>query len=127
MKSIKLRQLIDLVAGDVEDGEKRIETIFGWQFEREMAVIRWSLGISASLAVAILIAYFRSLQVGQSVPSAISGTELGLAMLFATASASFGIYRLLQLRKLHEQYTSALMLFSRFRSIRAFIHRYRAH
>ena len=73
MKSLELRQLIDLVAGDVDDGEKRIETIFGWQFEREMSVIRWSLGFSASLAVAILVAYFRSLSIASNSSSGLTG------------------------------------------------------
>ncbi|MBW0147228.1 hypothetical protein [Marinobacter arenosus] len=126
MKSIKLRQLIDLVSGDVPDGEKHLETIFGWHFEREMTVIKWSLGLSASLAVAILIAYFRSLSIAATGSTiTISGLELTGALVLATASATFGVVRLFQLRRMHEQYTSALKLYSRFRGIKDFIQRYR--
>ena len=126
MKTIQIRHLIDLVAADVNDGESRIEKIFHWRFERDLRVVRWSLGVAASLPVAILIAYFRStVTAPNGVESALSLRELIGALMLAFLSATYGLYRLVQLRILHEQYVAALMLFGRLYSIREFIQLYR--
>lgn len=126
MNTIQLRHLIDLVAGDVNDGESRIEKIFEWKFERDMTVVRWSLGLAASLAVTVLIAFFRTNSGSSISPVAtLTGFELGGALLLALVSATYGIYRLAHLRRLHEQYIAALNLYGRLYSIRDFIHLYR--
>ena len=59
MRTIYLRGLIDLVAGDVAGSETRIQTIFEWRFDREMNIAKWALGLAASLTIGVLIAFFR--------------------------------------------------------------------
>lgn len=111
MKTIQIRHLIDLVAGDVDDGESRIEQVFKWRFERDLVVIRWLLGLAASLSVAVLVAYFRFGVTNEASPGGLLGVELVGALSLAVASATYGIYRLIQLRRLHEHYVAALKLY----------------
>lgn len=125
MKTIQIRHLIDLVAGDVKEGESRIEQVFKWRFERDLVVVRWLLGLAASLFVAVMVAYFRVGIGNEEFAFGFFGVELLGALLLALASGTYGIYRLSQLRRLHEQYIAALKLYGRLLGIRDFIHLYR--
>lgn len=126
MRTIQLRHLIDLVASNVEKGEAGIEKVFQWHFERDIAIVKWALGLAASLFIATLIAYFRA-NSGSSGASASQYTVIELlgAMAIAASSATYGIYRMVRLRKLQEQYIAALTLYGRLKVIREFIQSYR--
>ena len=76
MKTIQLRQLIDLVAGDVNDSESRIEKVFEWRFERDLVVVRWLLGIAASLALAVVVAFLRENPPGSAGSSGVADKEI---------------------------------------------------
>lgn len=125
MKIIQIHHLIDLVAGDVREGESRIEQVFKWRFERDLTVVRWLLGLAASLTIAVLVTYFRVGVGEEAVPNSLTEFELVGALLLTFASATYGIYRLMLLRRLHEHYIAALKLYGRLSDIRDFIHFYR--
>lgn len=121
MRTISLRELIDLVAGDVNDAESRIQKVFEWRFEHDMSITKWALGLAASLTIAVLVAFFR----GGTGSVQVTKTELGIALAFALASATYGIYAIIQLRRVNREFIAALKLYSKFHSVRDFIHLYR--
>ncbi|MCH7592757.1 MAG: hypothetical protein IH989_08270 [Planctomycetes bacterium] len=118
MRTVSLLELIDLVYGDVEEAESRIQKLFEWRFERDMNIAKWALGLAASLIIAVLVAFFRG-------GSDVTGRELGIGLAIAFASATYGIFAIVQLRSVNREFIAALVLYSRFRSIRAFIRLYR--
>ena len=118
MKTLTIRQLIDFVEGDASSVESCIQKIFEWRFERDMTVAKWALGVSASLAVALSIAYFRSDQ-------EVGVAEFGTGLFFAAASATYGIYVLIRLRQISSQFTAAVALYAKLKRIDEFIWRYR--
>lgn len=118
MKTITIRQLIDLVEGEAPLAHNCIQKIFEWRFERDVSIAKWALGVSASLAIAISVAYFRSDQ-------EVSLAEYGWALLFAVLSASYGVYVLARLRHLTQHFTAAVALYSKLKRIDEFIRKYR--
>ena len=118
MKTITIHQLIDLVEGEAPSAHNCIQKIFEWRYERDMSIAKWALGVSASLAIAISVAYIRSEQ-------EISLTEYVSALFFAAVSASYGVYILTRLRHLAQHFTAAVALYSKLRRIDEFIRRYR--
>ena len=118
MKDLEITQLIDLVVSDVPDAEGKIQKMFEWHYDRVMTLTQWILGATASLVVAVLVAFFRA--------------ELELLwwqtlIIFAAAlgTGSYGIYRLFELRSLHKQYVAALKLYCGLKAMRPFLLRYR--
>ena len=118
MKDISIKDIIDLVDSDVPDAESRIEKMFDWHFQRDMTITKWVLGASASLTVAVLVAF--------------SKAELNLSLwqiitvsICALSSSTYGIYRIVRIRSLHRQFVSTLKLYSEFNRIRPFIRLYR--
>lgn len=126
MKGLRIKQLIDLVEANIDGGESRIEKIFEWRFEREITAARWSLGLAASLAVAVVIAYFRD--AGNLVDAALpksSGLEFAITLALAFVSMTYGLFLMWRLRSLHNEYVAALTIFGRLNRIRKFVQRYR--
>lgn len=118
MKDITINELVDLVQSDVPESESKLETMFQWNFEREMSIIKWLIGGAASITVAVLIALLKG-------EITISGWQIFGVVISALTSFGYGIYRLYQLREVHKQYVSALKLYCELKSIAPFINKYR--
>jgi hypothetical protein len=118
MRTITIRQLIDLVEGGSPSSESCIQKVFEWQFERNISVVRWALGVAASLAIAITASYFSSEQV-------VSAWEFGFGLFFSFLSATYGVYILVRLRLISTQFTAAVSLYSKLKRIDEFILKYR--
>jgi len=118
MKDISIKDLQDLVIAGVDDADSRLEQMFKWHFEREMTITKWVLGTAATLAVGLLVAYFKT----EIRPSLWQSIGLGLLPL---ATSSYGFYRFLRTRSIHRQFISALRIYTLLKSIRPFIVMYR--
>lgn len=103
---------------DALSAESCIRQIFEWRYERDMTVAKWAMGASASLVVALTVAFFRSEQ-------NVSITEIGWGLLGATMSATYGIYMLVRLRHVSTQFTAAVSLYSKLKRVDEFIRKYR--
>lgn len=78
--------------GDVLEGEKYFEMIFGWYFEWEMIVIKWLFGFLVFLVVVILIVYFWFLLIVViGLIIIISGLELIGVLVLVIVSVIFGV------------------------------------
>ena len=119
MKTITIRQLIDLVEGGSATGENCIQKVFEWQFERNMSVVRWALGVAASLFVAVLVSYLRA-------DEAVSSFEFGSALVFSLLTGTYGITVLVRLRLMSREFTSAVSLYTKLKRIEEFICKYRS-
>lgn len=119
MRELTVKDLLDLIVADVPDAPGRIQKVFEWHFERVKTTAQWVLGAAASLFVSSLIPFFKAeLQ--------LSWWQTLLLFLSAAGTASYGIYRLWQLRTLHREFVAALKLHSEFKQMRPFFLRYRA-
>lgn len=125
MRTVSLLELIDLVASNVDDAGSHVQKLFEWRFERDMSIAKWALGLSASLMIAVLVAFFRGSTQSTTGTTQVTTAELGIALSFALASATYGIYALIQLRRVNREFIAALKLYSQFHSLRELIHRYR--
>lgn len=118
MKDLTIRELIDLVEGEIPDSELRIEKMFQWHFERSILIIKWVLGASVSLFISVMIAFFKA-------EIKLPWWQITLVVLFAVGTATYGIYRLWQIRSMHRQFVSTLKIYSELKKITPFIIRYR--
>lgn len=118
MKDISLKELVDLVVAEVTEAESYIEKMFEWYFERDITLTKWLLGAAASITVAVVLAIFRN-QAQLASPYTI------LIVLCAGACFLVGIYRFVQLRKVHKQFVSTLKLYRDLQNIGPFINVYR--
>ena len=118
MRDLSVKELSDLVVADVPDADARIEKMFGWHFERDMAITRWMLGAAAALAVSALVAFFKA-EIKPNWWQTVLLTGIPLV------TSSYGVYRLAQIRSIHGQFVSALKIYNELKQIRPFIVRYR--
>lgn len=118
MKDISIRDLADLVVSEVPEADSRIEKVFDWHFQRDTMVTKWILGAAASLAVSILIAFFKA---------EISPNWWQTCFLIAlpVGTSSYGFYRLVHMRSIHRQFVSALRIYNDLKRIKPFISKYR--
>lgn len=119
MRNIAIRELIDLVAAEVQEPEKRLEKVFDWEASRSAEIVKWVLGASAAVFVAVLVAYFKG---DVSNPK----WHLPIGFTLAGFTATYGLVRLHQMRKAHREFVAALLLLAELRRIAPFIRRYRA-
>jgi len=120
LQVIKLAQLIELVEADVADAGTRIQQVFEWHHNRDLSIAKWVFGISASLMIAVIVAFFRG-DTTNTGCNVISEQELLMAFSFAAITAAYGIYMVIRLRRLNKAFIAALKLYSQFYSIREFI------
>lgn len=118
MKDLTLKELVDLVISEVPDSYERLEKMFEWHFERDMSVVKWSLGAGASVSVAV----FATLIKGELIMNVWQASAVAASAL---ASFTYGVYRLRQLRNIHRQFVAALKLHSQLVQIRPFLKTYR--
>ena len=118
MKQLLIKDLADLVVADVPEAEARIQRMFEWQFDRSMKICQWVFGFTASLSIAVAVAFFNS-------ELDMTWWQVGAVVLFALGTAIYGILRLWELRFVHRQFVAALKLYSELKEIRPFIVRYR--
>lgn len=118
MKYLTIKEIIDLVAGEVPDAESKIQKMFEWYLEREKLIITWILGAAASLFISVMVAFFKSelkLQWWQTL----------LIIICSLGTGVYGMIRVYHMRSMNSQFVSALNLFSNFKQISQFIIRYR--
>jgi phosphatidylglycerophosphate synthase len=118
VKYLTIKEIIDLVVGEIPDAESKIQKMFEWYLEREKLIITWILGVAASLFVSVLVAFFKK----------EINLEWWLTILIIICSlgtALYGVIRVYRLRSMNAQFVSALKLFSNFNKISQFLLRYR--
>ena len=118
MKQLLIKDLVDLVVADVPEAEARIQRMFEWQFDRSMKICQWVFGFTASVSIAVAVAFL-------GTERDIAWWQVGAVLLFALATAIYGISTLWQLRSVHRQFVAALKLYCELKEIRPFIVRYR--
>jgi hypothetical protein len=119
MRDLSIRNLMDMAAADLPDGEHAIEKMFEWHFDRVKTVSQWVLGAAASLSIVVIAAL---VEAKVKLPAWLITT----IMVVATCSGAYGIYALRQLRSLNHHFVAALGLYAKLRGMRDFIRRYRA-
>lgn len=118
MRDLRMKELIDLVVAEVPDAETRIQKMFEWYFERVKVTSQWILAAAASLSFSVLAAFLKA-------ESQLLWWETTLIILLALGTATYGVYRLWQLRSLNSQFVATLRLYCEFKKMKAFITRYR--
>lgn len=118
MSQLSIREIMDLAATDVAEPEKRLEKIFDWETTRSMETAKWSLGLSAAVFVAVLVAFFKG-----DVSSPM--VQLPIGFVASVLTGTYGWYKLYRMRRSHRQYVDALTLLKRLQSIAPFIRLYR--
>ena len=114
MKDIEIRDLIDLVVADVDDGDARIQKIFEWHFERVKTVSQWVVVVAGGLLVSLLVEFLTG-------DMSIHWAYTLLSALAAVATATFGVYYFARLRSMRRQFVVALGLYRQLRDMRPFI------
>lgn len=118
MKDVSLKELIDLIEADVPESESKIEKMFEWHFNRSLTVAKWIWGLAASLFIALLASYFKEeikIEVWQTI---------GIIFL-SLATASYGFFKMYQIRSIQKQFVSSLKIYSSLKKIFPFIILYR--
>ncbi len=117
MKYITIKEIVDLVASDVPDIDSRIQRIFEWHYDTQLTIAKWILGLAASLAGGLLLAFFK--ESGEIEMSSYWMLSVPVIIFI------FGWIRLKNLNTVHKQYVSALKLSNSFQKIKTFVKRYR--
>lgn len=122
MVELSVRNLEDLVVATTDDPATHVQKIYDWDHQRQMSIGTWSLGVSASLFVGLLLAAITasSLKSDNKQPLEIIGLAFGAFALVCGG---------LQLRRIggtYSKYIGALSLLARLRDIRPFLVRYRS-
>ena len=118
MRTLTIRDLLDLVVADVPDAPGRIQKIFEWHFDRVKSNAQWVLALAASLFVSTLIAYSKA-------ELRVSLWQASLLFAVTAGTASYGLLNLWKLRTLHKEFIAALRLHCEFSKMRPFFLRYR--
>jgi hypothetical protein len=92
--------------------------MFEWHFDRVKTKAQWILGAAASLFVSSLIPFIKA-------ELHLTWWQTTLLFLLAAGTASYGVYRLWQLRTLHREFVAALKLHCEIKEMRPFFFRYR--
>ena len=115
---MKIRELLDLVASNAPEPEKRVEKIYDWRHTRLLEIAKWALGLSAALAVALVVSTVKDeLHVGRLIRASVVGIDVCLAVV--------GIIALLRGERMQKEYAAALGLLARLTPFRDLITRYR--
>jgi O-antigen/teichoic acid export membrane protein len=104
MEDLRIRDLIDMVASGVADIEEHIRQMYDWHFERGMTAAKGTVGLAASLLIAVVVAYLQ-----QQIKADLWVTIVGL--IFAVATATYGVYRYQKLRDLPREFSASLSLY----------------
>ncbi len=118
MKDITIKELIDLIEIGVSDPEAKIEKMFEWHFNRSIMITKWILGATVSLLISVGAVFLKP-------ELNIKWWQFSIVLLFALSSATYGIYRLWQIRAMHKQFVSTLKIYYELKKIVPFITRYR--
>ena len=118
MRDLRIQHLIDLGLADLENVEDQLKQMYEWHFEYSMTQVKLLLGASASLGAAILISLFEN-QITEF------SWQVALGVSGALASATYGVYRFRELRRIHSEYVASLELMQRIRNLLPFVRLYR--
>jgi hypothetical protein len=115
---VKIREILDLVASSAAEPDKRVEKIFDWRHARLLETAKWALGLSAALAVALVVSMAKAeLHTGRVVQGFLFGVIVCFAMV--------GVIALMRCGRLQRDYAAALGLVARISTFRELIRRYR--
>lgn len=114
MKDLTLRDLSNLITSDVPDAESKIETLFDWQYKRDTLIIKWVLGLAASLAIAILVSIFK-------VDVALHWSEIVVLGALPVGASTYGFYRLKRSQSINKQFIATLTIYGRLKQIKPFL------
>jgi hypothetical protein len=117
MQELNINDIIDLVVAEVPDAGTRIKEMFEWHFERVKIILEWILGITASLFLLAVLAFFKT-------EIDLEYWQIGVVLIFALCTGTYGLYRLWQLRALNHEFVAALKLFSELKKISPFLVQY---
>jgi hypothetical protein len=119
MANLRLRDLIDLVTGEVVEPEARIEKMYEWYVERRTTVAKWWIGASGTVLAAIAASFMKAeLQ--------IPAWEIAFGVLGALVAGGIGFWRFYALRTIAREYVAAAYLFAELKRIAPFLQLYRA-
>lgn len=118
MRDLTVKDLLDLVDSEAPNPADRIERMYGWHFERSMTAVRLTLGLAATLLVAMLVALVQN-------KSGTPDVLIGGGFAAAAATATYGVYRFWELRRIHREYVASLRLLGEINPLGAFLRRYR--
>ena len=118
MREQSVRDLVDRVVADVDDGVSRIQQMFEWHFARDMSITKWVLSAAAGLGTAFLVAVFKA----EISPN---WWQIIFMVVIPLSISSYGFNRLLRLRSIHRQFVQALRLHAELKEIRPFLVLYR--
>lgn len=116
MKELKIKDIIYLVEADIDDPKDQIQKIYEWNFERKMTLVKGFVGFSVSLIVALLFSYLKS-----EIKEEISWWEIGIALLFAGLTGTYGFYQYFQIEKIGNHFIAALKLHKKLLCAKTFI------
>lgn len=117
MRHLRIKDLIDLVIADVPEGEEKIQKMYEWHFERVKIISQWVLGAAVSLFIAVLVAFFEP-------DTLLQWWHGAIAAILALSAGTYGVYRLFQLGRLHQQFVAALKIFCELKKMKSFFVRY---
>jgi hypothetical protein len=121
MTSIRIRDLIDLIASETPEPGKSLEKVFEWAHSRNLELIKWLLALAAALLAPLAIAFARGdIGTGGASISWLAWTLFG-SVLFA----GIGLTMLARGRRLYRRYLAAQALLGELMKIAPFIERYR--
>ena len=118
MNDIQVKDIIDIVASDVPDPEKKVEKLFDWRYGREIEMVKFLFGTGISFLIALGVAVVKdgaNISAGQ-----IEGGVAASAVLFG-----YGTYKLFTLNRQGKEYLAALRLLADIKRIQQFVIRYR--
>lgn len=116
MERMPIREVIDMVVADVVEPDKRLEKMFDWEHDRNIEVVKWILGASAAILVAVLVAFFKG---------EFHEWQLPVGLISSLLCGTYGLYRLRRMHKSYQNYVASLRLLSELKRIETFLKRYR--
>ena len=118
MRDVEVRDLLDMIALQVEDPQEKLTQLYQWSYDYSMTGSKALTAFGASLLVGLSIAVVqeKSPQVGPYVIIGFVGAGLTIAV---------GALRYFRLRNLSRQFMEAHYLLSEISRIRPFLQLYR--
>lgn len=120
MNDISIKDLVDLVASDVEEADQHVKQIFEWEHSRRIEVVKWQLTASAALFVPVLVSFFKG-EISNSMPIWLVPSALFGCILLAFT----GFMQLFRMRKWQRNFVASIKLLAKLQKIAPFIRRYR--
>lgn len=114
MNELTLRDLMNLASSDVPEAEERLEKMYEWYFDKQMAVAKLYLGAAGSILAAIVVGVLQD-KIDTSLWS------LGGLIVLAAITASYGLLLFSRLRRIHGAFIDSLVLYRTFAEVSDFL------